>query len=102
MQTIATQEPSRAAQRASQSGVAIRLENLSKTYPGASERAVDGLSLEVADGEVFTLLGPSGCGSGPTATVPGRPIGPRSRRPRHDFYPKGRRAQIKRSKRGQI
>ena len=45
---------------------AIRLENLSKTYPGATEKAVDGLTLEVADGEVFTLLGPSGCGKSTT------------------------------------
>ena len=66
MQAVTTQEPSRAAQRASGSGIAIKLENLSKTYPGASERAVDGLSLEVADGEVFTLLGPSGCGKSTT------------------------------------
>ena len=41
---------------------AIRLENLSKTYPGSTQKAVDGLSLEVDQGEVFTLLGPSGCG----------------------------------------
>ena len=45
---------------------AIKLVNLSKTYPGASEKAVNGLSLEVADGEVFTLLGPSGCGKSTT------------------------------------
>ncbi|MFM2128868.1 MAG: hypothetical protein RL477_414 [Pseudomonadota bacterium] len=45
---------------------AIRLVNLSKTYPGNTQKAVDGLSLEVADGEVFTLLGPSGCGKSTT------------------------------------
>ena len=66
MPAIDTQEPSGAAHQASGSDVAIKLENLSKTYPGASERAVDGLSLEVADGEVFTLLGPSGCGKSTT------------------------------------
>ena len=42
--------------------VAVRLENLSKTYPGTNVPAVDNLSLDIADGEVFTLLGPSGCG----------------------------------------
>ena len=42
--------------------VAVRLENLSKTYPGTDVPAVDTLSLDIADGEVFTLLGPSGCG----------------------------------------
>ncbi len=46
--------------------VAIRLENLSKTYPGSEQKAVDGLSLEIADGELFTLLGPSGCGKSTT------------------------------------
>jgi iron(III) transport system ATP-binding protein len=45
---------------------AIRLENLSKTYPGADKKAVDNLSLDVAMGEVFTLLGPSGCGKSTT------------------------------------
>ena len=42
--------------------VAVRLENLSKTYPGTTVPAVDNLTLDIADGEVFTLLGPSGCG----------------------------------------
>jgi ABC-type sugar transport system ATPase subunit len=46
--------------------VAIRLENLSKTYPGGEQKAVDGLSLDIPDGEVFTLLGPSGCGKSTT------------------------------------
>lgn len=41
---------------------AVRLDGLSKTYPGAQARAVDALSLDIEDGEVFTLLGPSGCG----------------------------------------
>ena len=45
---------------------AIRLDGLSKTYPGTSQKAVDNLSLEVADGEIFTLLGPSGCGKSTT------------------------------------
>ena len=45
---------------------AIRLQNLSKTYPGNSQKAVDNLSLDVAEGEVFTLLGPSGCGKSTT------------------------------------
>ena len=46
--------------------IAIRLANLSKTYPGNSQKAVDDLSLEIRDGEVFTLLGPSGCGKSTT------------------------------------
>ena len=41
---------------------AIRLEGISKTYRGNTQKAVDNLSLDIADGEIFTLLGPSGCG----------------------------------------
>jgi osmoprotectant transport system ATP-binding protein len=33
-----------------------------KRYPGASDVAVDGLSLEVPAGEICVLVGPSGCG----------------------------------------
>ncbi|MPZ15585.1 MAG: ATP-binding cassette domain-containing protein, partial [Chloroflexi bacterium] len=39
----------------------LRLEHLTKTYPGGTQ-AVKDLSLAVEQGEVFTLLGPSGCG----------------------------------------
>lgn len=38
----------------------IQLENISKAYK--KHQVLDGLSLEVKDGECFTLLGPSGCG----------------------------------------
>ena len=34
------------------SGAAVRLEGISKTYPGNTQKAVDRLSLEIADGEV--------------------------------------------------
>ncbi|NQU21207.1 MAG: sn-glycerol-3-phosphate ABC transporter ATP-binding protein UgpC [Candidatus Nealsonbacteria bacterium] len=40
---------------------ALKLDNLTKQFPGGF-RAVDGLSLEVADGELMVLVGPSGCG----------------------------------------
>ena len=33
-----------------------------KRYPGASDAAVDGLTLEVPAGEICVLVGPSGCG----------------------------------------
>ena len=63
---LASQSPAATAERRSSAKPAIRLENLSKTYPGNTQKAVDGLSLEIADGEVFTLLGPSGCGKSTT------------------------------------
>ena len=39
----------------------LRLQNLEKAYPSGFI-AVNGVSLDVEDGEFFTLLGPSGCG----------------------------------------
>jgi multiple sugar transport system ATP-binding protein len=39
----------------------IRLENLTKVY-GDGTRAVNGLDLEIEDGEFAVLVGPSGCG----------------------------------------
>jgi multiple sugar transport system ATP-binding protein len=39
----------------------INLKQLAKQYPNGV-RAVDGMDLEIADGEFFALLGPSGCG----------------------------------------
>ncbi len=38
----------------------IRIENIRKTFPGVV--ALDDVSIEVTEGEFFTLLGPSGCG----------------------------------------
>jgi putative spermidine/putrescine transport system ATP-binding protein len=39
----------------------VRIENLTKIYGGGA-RAVDGISVEIGDGEFISLLGPSGCG----------------------------------------
>jgi len=39
----------------------IRLDEVGKVYPGGVT-AVDGLSLDIADGEFMVLVGPSGCG----------------------------------------
>ena len=50
------------ASATSQRNAAVKLQGLSKTYPGAQVPAVNELSLDVEDGEVYTLLGPSGCG----------------------------------------
>jgi osmoprotectant transport system ATP-binding protein len=40
----------------------VRYEEATKRYPGASEPAVDRLTLEVPAGEICVLVGPSGCG----------------------------------------
>src|SRR5712664_902728 len=40
---------------------AIRLDDVTKTFDG-SVVAVDGITLDIAAGEFFSLLGPSGCG----------------------------------------
>jgi ABC-2 type transport system ATP-binding protein len=46
---------------------AIRTTELTKIYPGADFRAVDGLNLSVSSGEIFGLLGPNGAGKTTTA-----------------------------------
>ena len=40
------------------------MSNLRKTYDGAHQPyvALDGVDVEISDGEFFCLLGPSGCG----------------------------------------
>src|SRR5687768_18331826 len=45
---------------ASVSEAALRLAGITKRYGGVT--AVDGVDLEVREGEFLTLLGPSGCG----------------------------------------
>ena len=40
----------------------IGLSHLSKTYAKSGTKAVDDLSLEIRDGEIFGLLGPNGAG----------------------------------------
>jgi ABC-2 type transport system ATP-binding protein len=48
-------------------GGVIRTVELTKVYAGADFRAVDGLNLSVAAGEIFGLLGPNGAGKTTTA-----------------------------------
>jgi ABC-2 type transport system ATP-binding protein len=48
-------------------GGIIRTEGLTKVYAGSDFRAVDGLDLTVAPGEIFGLLGPNGAGKTTTA-----------------------------------
>ena len=40
----------------------LELNNLSKVYDGAGERAVDSVTMHIEDGEIIALLGSSGCG----------------------------------------
>jgi osmoprotectant transport system ATP-binding protein len=40
----------------------LEFREVTKRYPGGTEPAVDGLSLEVPAGEICVLVGPSGCG----------------------------------------
>ncbi|MBJ7222206.1 MULTISPECIES: ABC transporter ATP-binding protein [unclassified Brenneria] len=40
----------------------IRLENITKIYPGTRHKALDNLTLEIPQGSTTALIGPSGCG----------------------------------------
>jgi osmoprotectant transport system ATP-binding protein len=57
----------------------IRLEHVGKRYPDGTH-AVDDLSLDVAAGELVTLVGPSGCGKTTTMKMVNRLIEPTSGR----------------------
>ena len=56
----------------------IRLDNVSKTFPGSATPAVGDLSLSVPEGEIVVLVGPSGCGKTTTLKMINRIIEPTS------------------------
>jgi len=58
----------------------IRLEGVTKTFPGMIRPAVDHLDLSVSEGELVTLVGPSGCGKTTTLKMINRIIEPTSGR----------------------
>lgn len=58
----------------------IRLEGLTKRFPGAQRNAVDGLSMDIRKGEIVVLVGPSGCGKTTTMKMINRIIEPSSGR----------------------
>ncbi len=60
--------------------VLIRLEELTKRYPGQPRPAVDGLNLDIHEGEIVVLVGPSGCGKTTTMKMINRIIEPTSGR----------------------
>jgi osmoprotectant transport system ATP-binding protein len=58
----------------------IRLERLTKVFPGQASPAVDALDLEVPEGEIVIFVGPSGCGKTTTMKLINRLIEPTSGR----------------------
>ncbi|WP_026531793.1 ABC transporter ATP-binding protein [Arthrobacter sp. H41] len=60
--------------------VMIRLENLTKRFPGQTQNAVDNLTLDIHEGEIVVLVGPSGCGKTTTMKTINRIIEPTSGR----------------------
>ncbi|MBM6621721.1 betaine/proline/choline family ABC transporter ATP-binding protein [Micrococcaceae bacterium RIT802] len=60
--------------------VLIRLEDLTKRFPGQRHNAVDELTLDIHEGEIVVLVGPSGCGKTTTMKMINRIIEPTSGR----------------------
>jgi ABC-type proline/glycine betaine transport systems, ATPase components len=60
--------------------IKIRLEKLTKLFPGQAEPAVDELSMEIPEGEIVIFVGPSGCGKTTTMKLINRIIEPSSGR----------------------
>ncbi|MGD9606566.1 MAG: ABC transporter ATP-binding protein [Leucobacter sp.] len=44
----------------------VTFDGITRVYPGATKASVDGVSLDIADGEFLVLVGPSGCGKSTT------------------------------------
>ncbi|HEX6254406.1 MAG TPA: betaine/proline/choline family ABC transporter ATP-binding protein [Euzebyales bacterium] len=58
----------------------IRLDELTKRYPGQETPAVDAIDLDIPEGEIVILVGPSGCGKTTTLEMINRLIEPTSGR----------------------
>ncbi len=56
----------------------IRLEKITKRFPGQSQPAVKELTMEIPEGEIVVLVGPSGCGKSTTMKMINRLIEPTS------------------------
>ena len=73
-------DPAAESSPAPDDGVMIRLEHISKSFPGSSTPAIGDLSLDFGRGEIVTLIGPSGCGKTTTLKLINRLIEPTSGR----------------------
>ena len=58
----------------------IRLQELTKVFPGQARPAVDSLDMDIPAGEIVILVGPSGCGKTTTMRLINRLIEPTSGR----------------------
>jgi osmoprotectant transport system ATP-binding protein len=58
------------------SAIKIKLDRLTKTFPGQREAAVDELTMEIPEGEIVIFVGPSGCGKTTTMKMVNRLIEP--------------------------
>ncbi len=58
----------------------IRLERITKAFPGQKRPAVDNLDMDIPAGEIVVLVGPSGCGKTTTMRLINRLIEPTSGR----------------------
>jgi osmoprotectant transport system ATP-binding protein len=75
----ATSEGARVGDTPAGAGVgAIRLDGLTKRYPGNTRPAVDALDLDIPAGELIALVGPSGCGKTTTLKMINRLVEPTS------------------------
>jgi osmoprotectant transport system ATP-binding protein len=54
----------------------IKLEHVTKVYPGSTQAAVNDLNIEVGEGETCVIIGPSGCGKTTTLKMVNRLIEP--------------------------
>lgn len=71
---------SEATENQGERNVTIRLEKLSKTFPGQDDPAVKELSMDIYEGEIVVYVGPSGCGKTTTMKMINRIIEPSSGR----------------------
>ena len=75
---MTTTDESRSESGSSISGAEIKLDHVTKHYPGQKTSAVDDLSLTIPAGEIAMFVGPSGCGKTTSLKMINRLIEPTS------------------------